>query len=141
VKGISDADADFIAQKLGFTGSALNDAKEQMKRLYKLFLGTDATQVEINPFVVASDGLVYCVDAKINFDDNAKFRQESVFKLRDTTMEDPREVAASKFDLNYVGLDGSIGCMGNAPFDTTQHDPLSRSTRLTTRLAANTIDR
>jgi len=113
IRGITDDDTNDIATKLGFSGAALADAKEQMKRLYKLFLGSDATQVEINPFVVADDGLVYCVDAKINFDDNSKFRQEALFKLRDTSMEDPREVAASKFDLNYVGLDGEIGCMVN----------------------------
>ncbi len=58
-------------------------------------------------------GTVYCVDAKIGFDDNASFRQQELFALRDFTQEDPREVAAAQFNLNYVGLDGNIGCMGN----------------------------
>jgi len=151
----------------------MKDAQTQMKRLYELFRLLDATQVEINPFVLASNGKgvciwlcvymcmlrvcacvsvrvfdqyfaglylyylqsyelnatqtqthanthtshtinakVYCVDSKITFDDNAFFRHKDVFSLRDTTMEDPREVAASKYGLNYIGLDGEIGCMG-----------------------------
>ena len=95
-----------------------------MKRLYDLFIKSDATQVEINPLVetknkkgqnfivTPSNQLVYCIDAKINFDDNAAFRQKEIFSWRDPTEEDPREVAASKFDLNYIGMDGNIGCMG-----------------------------
>lgn len=86
-----------------------------MECLYKLFISCDATQVEVNPFVeLQKDGTdqAYCVDAKINFDDNAAFRQKEIFSFRDTTEEDPREVAASKFDLNYIGMDGNIGCMG-----------------------------
>ena len=63
--------------------------------------------------VVTKEGDVYCVDAKINFDENASFRQKEIFAQRDTTMEDPREVEASKADLNYIGLDGNIGCMVN----------------------------
>jgi len=102
-----------VSKYLGFTGSQATDATDQMQRLYNLFLGEDATQVEINPFVVAGNGKVYCVDAKINFDDNASFRHESLFAQRDFSMEDPREVAASKFNLNYIGLDGNIGCMVN----------------------------
>jgi len=81
--------------------------------MYEMFIKLDCTQVEINPFVLASNGKIYCVDAKLNFDDNASYRQKDVFALRDTSMEDPREVAASAFNLNYVGLDGSIGCMVN----------------------------
>jgi len=100
-----------LAEKLGFKD--IPQAQEQMQRLYKLFIDSDATQVEINPFVETDNGKVYCVDAKINFDDNAVFRQKEVFSWRDTAEEDPREVAASKFDLNYVGMDGNIGCMVN----------------------------
>jgi len=113
VKGIQPEETKRIAQLLGFKGPALLDAQEQMSRLYNLFLSTDATQVEINPFVLASDGKVYCVDAKINFDDNASFRQKKLFDLRDFSMEDKREVAASEYNLNYIGLDGQIGCMVN----------------------------
>jgi len=113
MEGIQDWQTEKIAKALGFEGAALKDAQTQMANLYKLFIGTDATQVEINPLVQARDGLIYCVDAKINFDDNASFRQEKVYAMRDITMEDPREVAASKFHLNYIGLDGSIGCMVN----------------------------
>jgi len=113
VKGIQPEHTKRMAQLLGFKGSALTDAQEQMSRLYNLFLSTDATQVEINPFVLASDGKVYCVDAKINFDDNASFRQKKLFDLRDFSMEDKREVAASEYNLNYIGLDGQIGCMVN----------------------------
>jgi succinyl-CoA synthetase beta subunit len=112
-KGIQPAQTKLVAEKLGFKGKDLVDAQDQMKRLYEMFIGTDATQVEINPLVQTKDGKVYCVDAKINFDDNASFRQEALFAQRDFSMEDAREVAASKFNLNYIGLDGQIGCMVN----------------------------
>lgn len=102
-----------IAEKLGFTGKDVALAQEQMHRLYELFLKSDATMVEVNPFAVTPEGKIYCVDAKINFDDNAAFRQKEIFAYRDTTQEDPREVAAHKFDLNFVGMDGNIGCMVN----------------------------
>ena len=112
MEGIKDEQVAKAADVLGFKDAIKTDAMEQFKNLYKMFIALDATQIEINPFVVAN-GKCYCVDAKINFDDNAAFRQKEVFALRDTTMEDPREVAASLFNLNYVGLDGNIGCMVN----------------------------
>ena len=112
-EGITDAQVEKAAVALGFEGSVKADAKQQMKNLYSLFIKSDATQVEINPFVLADNGKIYCVDAKINFDDNASFRQKEIYALRDTSMEDPREVAAAEFNLNYVGLDGNIGCMVN----------------------------
>lgn len=112
-EGIQDWQTEKVAQTLGFTGEALKDAQVQMKNLYNLFIGCDATQVEINPLVQTTDGLVFCVDAKITFDDNAAYRHKELFALRDTSMEDPREVEASKADLNYVGLDGEIGCLVN----------------------------
>jgi len=84
-----------------------------MERLYQLFLSLDATQVEVNPFAEVSSGKVYCVDAKINFDDNAKFRQKNVFELGDESESDPREVEAEKVGLNYIGMEGNIGCMVN----------------------------
>lgn len=120
-------------------------AQKQMAGLYELFLKTDATQVEINPFAETPEGegmlptvpctpptspsaacatgsrvclslrcghLVYCVDAKINFDDNASFRQKAVFDMGDDSETDQREVEAAKYGLNYIGMDGNIGCMG-----------------------------
>jgi len=103
-----------LAEKLGFTAEdKIRDAQEQMSRLYDLFLSLDATQVEVNPFAETTDGKVYAVDAKINFDDNAAFRQQDVFAQGDSSEDDPREVAANKVGLNYVGMDGNIGCMVN----------------------------
>jgi len=103
-----------LAQKLGFeTEKKIADAAKQMENLYQLFIKSDATQVEVNPFAETPAGDVYCVDAKINFDDNAAFRQQDVFAQGDTSEEDPREVAAAKVGLNYIGMDGNIGCMVN----------------------------
>jgi succinyl-CoA synthetase beta subunit len=114
LKGIQADDTKYIAEKIGFSGKDVPKVQEQIEKLYKLFVSTDSTQVEINPFVQTSAGKVYCVDAKINFDDNAEYRQEEIqHGYRDTTEEDPREVAASKFGLNYIGMDGNIGCMVN----------------------------
>ena len=77
-----------------------------------MFTSTDATQIEINPLVETSDGQVLCLDAKLNFDDNAEFRQSEIFGMRDYSQEDEREVKAAKYNLNYIGLDGTIGCLG-----------------------------
>eukprot|EP00163_Fabomonas_tropica_P006522 TRINITY_DN1607_c3_g1_i2.p1 TRINITY_DN1607_c3_g1~~TRINITY_DN1607_c3_g1_i2.p1 ORF type:complete len:428 (-),score=156.64 TRINITY_DN1607_c3_g1_i2:142-1425(-) len=110
--GVRDEQVTRLANGLGLSPELVPVAADQMKRLYDLFLACDATQVEINPLAVTNRGLM-CVDAKINFDDNAQFRQEEVFAMRDVTEEDPREVAASAYDLNYIGLDGNIGCMVN----------------------------
>jgi len=102
-----------LAEKLGFQGKKLDAASEQMQRLYKLFVGVDATQVEINPFGETPEGEVVCFDAKINFDDNAEFRQKEIFSQRDYEMEDPREAQASKYNLSYIGMEGNIGCLVN----------------------------
>ncbi|RYY35346.1 hypothetical protein EON62_02555 [archaeon] len=107
-----------LAEKLQFKGDLVDKAVAQFKSLYKLFIGTDATQVEINPLAVGSvpggaSDLVFAVDAKLNFDDNAAFRQSAVYSMRDKSMEDPRDVAAEEAGLNYIGLDGNIGCMVN----------------------------
>jgi succinyl-CoA synthetase beta subunit len=97
----------------------LTAAVKQFKALYALFIGTDATQVEINPLAVGSvagvagSDTVFAVDAKLNFDDNAAFRQQPIYAQRDKAMEDPRDVAAEEAGLNYIGLDGKIGCMVN----------------------------
>mmetsp|Transcript_28782 Transcript_28782/g.43943 ORF Transcript_28782/g.43943 Transcript_28782/m.43943 type:complete len:418 (-) Transcript_28782:170-1423(-) len=88
-------------------------AADQIRALYNLFIAKDCTMVEVNPLAEDVEGNLIAADAKIGFDDNAAFRQKDVFAQRDTTQEDAREVAASEFDLNYIGLDGNIGCMVN----------------------------
>lgn len=113
-KGLSKEDAEACAKALGFgEGEGLTKAMEQVEKLYQLFIEKDATLVEINPLAETKDGDVVCIDAKINFDDNAEFRHHDIFDQRDTSQEDPREVRASKHDLNYIGLDGNIGCLVN----------------------------
>jgi len=115
-RGMTADDARVLAEKLGFgqvSAKAQQNAEQQLQRLYELFVKSDATQVEINPLVVTADNSVYCIDAKINFDDNAEFRQREVFGWRDDAETDPREVAAQQYALNYIGMDGNIGCMVN----------------------------
>ena len=102
-----------MAKNLGFEGPHLQEATRQIERLYDVFIKTDATQVEINPFAQTDTGDVFAADAKMNFDDNASFKQPQVFAYRDIAEEDPFEMEASKFGLNYVAMDGNIGCMVN----------------------------
>lgn len=113
VTGITDEQARRMAKNLHFEGDKLETAAEQIKRLYQLFLKVDATQVEINPFAETPDGRVVCFDAKINFDDNAEFRQREIFEMEEDTETDPREVQAAAYSLNYIGMDGNIGCLVN----------------------------
>ncbi|KAL6208803.1 hypothetical protein ACLB2K_019748 [Fragaria x ananassa] len=112
-KGITDEDAAKVVDGLSPKGADRNSSIEQVKKLYKLFSETDCTLLEINPLAETADNQLVAADAKLNFDDNAAFRQKEIFALRDPTQEDPREVAAAKADLNYIGLDGEIGCMVN----------------------------
>ena len=112
-KGLSRDDASQLADKLGFTGQAHGEAINTMLKLYALFLEKDATQIEINPLVETAEHEVMCMDAKFGFDDNSSFRQKETTALRDPTQEDPREVQAEKWNLNYIGLDGQIGCLVN----------------------------
>lgn len=112
-KGISDEDAAKVVDGLAPKVAERNDSIEQVKKLYKLFCETDCTMLEINPLAETSDNKLVAADAKLNFDDNAAYRQKEIFSLRDSSQEDPREVAAAKADLNYIGLDGEIGCMVN----------------------------
>ncbi|KAF8372191.1 sucg-1, partial [Pristionchus pacificus] len=112
-EGMTDEQARRIARNLEFKGDLEEKAAVEIRRLYELFLKVDATQVEINPFVETDDGRVFCVDAKMNFDDNAAFRQKEIFEMEDTSDKDPREVAANKLNLNYIGMDGNIACMVN----------------------------
>jgi len=102
-----------IAVALGLNGPLLNQTSKLLTNLYRLFIERDCSMVEINPLVVTSTGKVLALDAKFNFDDNALYRQPSIVAMRDVTEEDPREVEASKSELNYIGLDGNIACLVN----------------------------
>jgi succinyl-CoA synthetase beta subunit len=102
-----------LAFQLGLKPAQINQAVQFMQGLYQAFLATDASLLEINPFITTSDGRLFALDAKINFDDNALFRHSEIRELRDTTEEDPLEVEASKYNLNYIKLDGNVGCMVN----------------------------
>jgi succinyl-CoA synthetase beta subunit len=110
--GMTDADAAKVVAGLEVTGDKAA-AAAQVKSLYKAFVESDCTMVEVNPLAEDSAGTLIAADAKLGFDDNAGFRQAAIFEQRDTSQEDPRDVAAEKWDLNYIGLDGSIGCMVN----------------------------
>ncbi|KAI8929653.1 ATP-grasp domain-containing protein [Entophlyctis helioformis] len=111
--GLKLTDAKNVAVKLGFEGESVDEAADTFMKLYQIFVEKDSTMIEINPLAEIQNGDVMCMDAKFGFDDNADFRQKDVFALRDTTQEDPREVAAAKWNLNYIGLDGNIGCLVN----------------------------
>lgn len=115
MEGITDAQTTFLATSLGFVPSTAShtEAKKVIEGLYTLFRKHDCTLLEVNPLAETPDGRVVVCDAKINFDDNAEFRQKEIFVHRDRTQEDIREVEASKHDLNYIGLTGNIGCMVN----------------------------
>ncbi|MEI6339116.1 MAG: ADP-forming succinate--CoA ligase subunit beta, partial [Verrucomicrobiota bacterium] len=102
-----------IAVMLGLTGKLMNQASKLFTNLYKLFIACDCAMVEINPLVVTAKGELLALDAKFGFDDNALYRQPEILAMRDKTEEDPREVAASEFALNYIGLDGNIACLVN----------------------------
>jgi len=112
-KGVTTEIANDVATFLQFDGPKKEKAANEIKRLYDLFLNVDATQVEINPLAETGDGDVVSVDAKINFDDNAQFRQKAIFLMEDTSETDPQEVKASQHHLNYIRLDGNIGCLVN----------------------------
>jgi len=102
-----------LAFKLGLAPAQIGEAVKFMMGLYKAFMETDSTLMEINPFITTKDGKLLALDCKINFDDNAMFRHKDLKELRDIAEEDPLEVEASKYALNYIKLDGSIACMVN----------------------------
>lgn len=131
-KGLSKSEALDLAKKLGFKSEgAQSEAADIFIRLYRIFKDKDATQIEINPLGETSDGHVLwsvqqssclrrcthrtlcSMDAKFGFDDNAEFRQKDIFALRDISQEEPSEVEAQKYNLNFIKLDGSIGCLVN----------------------------
>jgi succinyl-CoA synthetase beta subunit len=130
-KGVTDDIARNIATELGFSEQCIEDAKSTIQKLYKVFMEKDATQIEINPLSETSDHQVLAMDAKLNFDDNAEFRQKEIFSWRDTSQEDADEVKAAEYvtffpcsefrkltflkreGLNFIKLDGDIGCLVN----------------------------
>ena len=111
--GLEGFQARKIAFRLGLKPQQINEAVRFMTGLYHAFQETDASLMEINPFISCSDGRLFALDAKINFDDNALFRHPEIRELRDISEEDPLEVEASKYSLNYIKLDGTVGCMVN----------------------------
>jgi succinyl-CoA synthetase beta subunit len=111
--GLSMDEALDIAARTGFPKEAQADAADFFCKLYKLFCEKDCTTVEINPMSEDYDGSIMAMDAKINFDDNAEYKHKDLFALKDWEQEDPREAVAAEADLNYIGLDGQIGCLVN----------------------------
>merc|ERR1739846_208007 len=113
VEGLTVEGSKKVAVKLGIHDTKVDEVAQILLNLYKLFVSKDASMVEINPFAEDNSGNFVCLDAKLKFDDNAEFRQKAVFDQRDWSQEDAREVAAAEYNLNYIALDGDIGCMVN----------------------------
>ena len=113
VAGLTDAECDGVASKIGIPDASLPQARTVLQGLYRAFWETDASLAEINPLILTGDGKVIALDAKLNFDANALFRHPEIVELRDLDEEDPAEIEASKFDLAYIQLDGNIGCLVN----------------------------
>ncbi len=111
--GLSDFHGRRVAFALGLEGAQVKQCVSIVRAMYKLFIEKDVEMIEINPLVVMTDGNLKLLDAKVSFDGNAMYRHPDIAALRDETEEDPKELAASKFDLNYIALDGEIGCMVN----------------------------
>jgi succinyl-CoA synthetase beta subunit len=110
---ISDADCEKIIAIFNLTDDAKKQAESLIKSIFKMFISTDASMVEINPLILTKEKKIICLDAKVNFDSNALFKHPEIMELRDLNEEDPTEIEASKHDLAYIKLDGSIGCMVN----------------------------
>ena len=125
--GVTDEVARDVATRLGFAAGYHDKAVEQFLKLYQVFTDLDCTMLEINPLTEDANGQVICMDVKMNFDDTAAYRHKEIFDLRDWSQEDPREVQATQANLNYIGLDGDIGCLVNgaglamATMDLIQH--------------------
>ena len=113
IAGLTAADADDVARKIGIPESSMPQARAMLQGLYRAFDETDASLAEINPLILTGDGKVIALDAKLNFDSNALFRHPDIVAMRDLDEEDPAEIEASKFDLSYISLDGNIGCLVN----------------------------
>ena len=125
--GLTDIDCQNLGKKLNLSGSALSNFASTVNSLYQIFIEKDASLIEINPLIKDSNDKIIALDAKIDFDDNALYRQEEILSLRDSSQEDERELEASLSQLNYISLDGNIGCMVNgaglamATMDLIQH--------------------
>ncbi len=113
MKGLTDAEADDVARRIGIPEASVVQGRAMLKGLYQAFDATDASLAEINPLIIAGDGRVIALDAKLNFDSNALYRHPEIVEMRDLDEEDPAEIEASKFDLSYIALDGNIGCLVN----------------------------
>jgi succinyl-CoA synthetase beta subunit len=113
VLGVQPFQARAVAYALGLEGTAYKQCVDFVQKLVRAYIDTDAALLEINPLLVTKEGNVLALDCKMNFDDNALFRHKDVVEMRDLAEEDPLEVEASKFGLNYIKLDGSVGCMVN----------------------------
>jgi succinyl-CoA synthetase beta subunit len=113
VAGMSDKQAENLARGIGVPDASLQQAVALIKNLYRCYMETDASLAEINPMILEANGNIKALDAKFNFDDNSLYRQPEIVAYRDLDEEDPDEVAASKFDLTYIALDGNIGCLVN----------------------------
>ena len=113
IEGITDAQARQLADGIGVPAGSTQQAVDVFKKLYQVYMDTDATLVEINPLILEGNGNIKALDAKFNFDSNALFRHPEIVALRDLDEEDPAEIEASKFDLAYISLDGNIGCLVN----------------------------
>ena len=113
IQGPQKSQADFLSNSLGLDSTQCSEFNAIFDGLVKLFLEKDLSLVEVNPLVITTSGNLICLDAKINVDSNALYRQEEVEKLRDQSQEDPREARAAEWDLSYVALEGNIGCMVN----------------------------
>ena len=111
--GLTDAQADEVARKIGIPDDSIPQARTALQGLYKAYWETDASLAEINPLILDGRGEVIALDAKLNFDSNALFRHPEIVAMRDTDEEDPAEIEASKYDLAYIQLDGNIGCLVN----------------------------
>ena len=110
---VTDIDCKKIVQIFKLDSEANNQAIKLVKSIYKLFIENDASLIEINPLILTKENKIICLDAKINFDDNALFRNPEILNLRDFNEEEEKEIEASKYDLSYIKLDGNIGCMVN----------------------------
>ena len=110
---ISDEECETIIKIFQLKGNSKNEAIFLIKSIYKMFVKTDANMVEVNPLILTKEEKIICLDAKVNFDSNALFRQPEILELRDLNEEEPVEIEASKYDLAYIKLDGNIGCMVN----------------------------
>jgi succinyl-CoA synthetase beta subunit len=111
--GLSDFHGRRVAFALGLEGNQVRQCVSLIRTLYRLFVDKDMEMLEINPLIVTTDGILKCLDAKMGFDNNALYRHPDILALADETEVDPKELAAQKFDLNYIALDGEIGCMVN----------------------------